>query len=179
MHVVYRTERLVLRRFTTEDVDALVELDSDPQVMRFITDGAPTPREQVVAEILPRFLSFDSAPDAHRGIGYFAACERATGEFIGWFTLKPGYFWPDELELGYRLRRAVWGRGLATEGTLALVAHTFDVLGESKVIATTMRENLASQRVMVKAGMQLECEFLEARWPGQDKRALKFSRPRR
>lgn len=175
MHVFLTTPRMVLRRFTHADTDALVELDSDPEVMRYITDGVPTSREQVVSEIMPRYMAMYDAPEAANGIGYFVACERETAGFLGWFTLKPGYYWKHELELGYRLRRDQWGRGLATEGTLALIAHVFDALGESKVIATTMRENTASRRVMEKSGMSFECEFLEERWPGFDKRAVKYA----
>lgn len=61
---------------------------------------------------------------------------------------------------------------MATKGALALMKQTFEVLGESKVIATAMRENLASRRVMEKAVMSFGREFLEERWPGEDTRAV-------
>ena len=113
--VVLETDRLVLRRFTRDDVDALVELDSDPEVTHFITNGAATPREEVEDDILPRFLWYYAT---YPGYGFWAVTEKATGEFIGWFHLRPNpdHPIPDEPELGYRLRRAAWGNGYATEG---------------------------------------------------------------
>src|SRR5918912_63352 len=110
MDAFVETERLLLRRFTDFDVDALVELDSDPEVMRYINGGRPTPREEIEREFLPRATR-------QRDTGAWAAIEKATGEFVGWFGLhetddRP----PNELELGYRIRRASWGKGYATEG---------------------------------------------------------------
>ena len=155
------------------DLDALVELDSDPEVMRWINGGRPTGREAWETTILPRWLAMNAASP---GRGWLVAVERsAPHAFVGWFHLKPGHCWPDELELGYRLRRVVWGRGLATEGSRALLAHAFERLGEAKVIATTMVHNIASRRVMEKVGMRAECEFDEERWTGGgSNRAVKF-----
>src|SRR5947209_2713450 len=123
MDVFLETERLVLRRFTPEDVDAVVELDSDPEVMRYITGGAPTPREEIEQEYLPSWLGYYAR---FAGLGFWAAQEKATGEFIGWFHFRPpdGHA-PDDVELGYRLRRAAWGKGYATEGARALIARGF------------------------------------------------------
>ena len=58
MDVFLETDRLVLRQFTAADLDNLVELDSDPDVMRYITGGRPTPREHVRDEVLPAFLAY-------------------------------------------------------------------------------------------------------------------------
>src|SRR5213078_1754478 len=95
------------------DVDALIELDSDPEVMRFLSGGAPTPPEVIVHEILPRFLARDPRfPD----LGFWAAEEKASGAFIGWVSLRSTCErTPRQVELGFRLRRAVWCRGYATE----------------------------------------------------------------
>ncbi|MEH1027914.1 GNAT family N-acetyltransferase [Micromonospora profundi] len=144
------TERLRLRRFTAADVDALVELDSDPEVMRFLTGGAATPLATVRDEQLPRLLG---QYDRHPGLGCWAGLDRATGEFVGWFALDPSAD-GDEAELGYRLRRATWGRGLATEGSRALVRHAFDVVGVRRVWAETMAVNDRSRRVLAKAGLR-------------------------
>ncbi|HRI10181.1 MAG TPA: GNAT family N-acetyltransferase, partial [Nannocystaceae bacterium] len=103
------TARLHLRRLRADDLDQLVALDADPEVMRFITGGQPNPRELYEAELLPRMLAWDDLP-----YGFLAAHE---GErFVGWFHLRPSVAEPAILELGYRLRREAWGRGLATEG---------------------------------------------------------------
>src|SRR6202521_4082986 len=100
--VFLETDRLVLRRFTEADADLLVELDSDPEVMRFITGGRTTPREEIENDFLPAFLSYYQRFD---GYGFWAAIEKASGAFIGWFHFRPAVGSAvDEPELGYRLR---------------------------------------------------------------------------
>jgi RimJ/RimL family protein N-acetyltransferase len=154
------TERLVLRRFTESDVDRLVELDSDPAVMRFLTGGRPTSRAVVRDEVLPKILGYY---EDHDGLGYWAAEEKSTGNFIGWFALEPTKG-PDNVELGYRLRRAAWGRGYATEGATALVHKAFTELGVQRVYAETMAVNTASRRVMTRAGLRYRRTF-HLSWP--------------
>ena len=79
MRVFLETERLVLRRFTEADVDNLVELDGDPEVMRYLTGGGTTPRAEIERDILPRFLGYY---ERHDGFGFWAALERASGDFL-------------------------------------------------------------------------------------------------
>ncbi|MGC3863258.1 GNAT family N-acetyltransferase [Micromonospora chersina] len=148
--VLLETARLRLRRLTMADVDDLVELDSDREVMRFLTNGRPTPADTVRNEQLPRLLA---RYDSHPGLGRWAALDRGTGEFLGWLALDPSDD-GSEGELGYRLRRAAWGRGLATEGSRALVRHAFDVVGVRRVWAETMAVNDRSRAVMVRAGLR-------------------------
>ncbi|MFI5274680.1 MAG: GNAT family N-acetyltransferase [Ktedonobacterales bacterium] len=147
------TERLVLRQFTTNDADLLFDLDSDPAVMRFLTGGTPTSREVIQQHILPAFLrSYERLP----GFGIWAAIEKASGDFLGWFGFRPpDGEGPDTVELGYRLRQATWGQGYATEGARALIRKGFTELGVRRVLATTYQDNRASRRVMEKAGMTL------------------------
>src|SRR6266567_6036468 len=86
MQVFLETVRLMLRRFTAADVDNLFDLDSDPDVMRFLTGGTPTPREVIQNNILPAFLrSYERFP----GFCVWAATEKASGEFLGWFSFQP------------------------------------------------------------------------------------------
>jgi RimJ/RimL family protein N-acetyltransferase len=153
MQIFLETDRLLLRRLTEADVDHLVELDSDPAVMRFLTGGAPTPRDVIEREILPRFLRSYESFD---GFGVWAAIEKATGDFLGWFSFHPSDgAGADEVALGYRLRQAAWGKGYATEGARALIRKGFTELGVQCVFATTYQDNLASRRVMEKAGLTL------------------------
>ena len=164
MDVFLETDRLVLRQFTAADLDNLVELDSDPDVMRYITGGRPTPREQVRDEVLPAFLAYY---ERFAGYGFWAAVEKATGQFIGWFHLRPPEGAnPDEPELGYRLLRSAWGKGYATEGSRALIRKGFTELGIQRVFAETMAVNAASRRVMEKAGLKLVRSFHQP-WPDQ------------
>jgi RimJ/RimL family protein N-acetyltransferase len=149
----FETRRLLLRRFAEADVDHLFALHNDPVVMRFINGGKPTPREEVEREYRERFA----------GDGYWAAVEKSTGEFLGWFGFNP----PGgngEFELGYRIERFAWGKGYATEGSRALIRKGFTELGVRRVFARTMTVNAASRRVMEKAGLAYVRTFHQE-WP--------------
>jgi RimJ/RimL family protein N-acetyltransferase len=155
------THRLVLRRFTPDDLDLLVELDSDPAVKRYIDNGAPVDRNEL-AEMLEWWLGWYERSERY---GFWAAVEKSTGRFVGWFHLRPGEgAGPEEPELGYRLRRDVWGRGYATEVSTALIDKAFAEFGVDRVYASTMAVNSASRRVMEKTGMHLVRTF-HADWP--------------
>lgn len=162
MQVFLETQRLVLRRFTMADVDDLVSLDADPNVMRFVTGGIPTARDEIENEVLPAFLAYY---ERFEGYGFWAAIEKLTGEFLGWFHFRPREgASADEAELGYRLRQSAWGRGYATEGSRALIRKGFTELGVRRVVAEAMAVNLASRRVMEKAGLRLVRTFHQP-WP--------------
>jgi RimJ/RimL family protein N-acetyltransferase len=163
MDVFLDTERMVLRRFTAADVENLVALDSDPDVMRFITGGRPTPRAEIEQEILPAWFAYYQR---YPGYGFWAAIEKSTGRFLGWFHLRPHpeHGHADEPELGYRLRRSAWGHGYAAEGARALIRKAFAELGAERVYAQTMAVNTASRRVMEKAGLKFVRAFHQP-WP--------------
>ena len=162
MRVFLETERLVLRRFTENDVDGLVELDGDPEVMRYVTGGRLTPREEIETEVLPAFLGYY---DRYAAFGFWAVVEKSSGETLGWFHFRPeSADRPDEVELGYRLRRSAWGKGYATEGARALVQKGFAELTVRRIYATTMVVNVASWRVMEKAGLRFVRTFHQP-WP--------------
>jgi RimJ/RimL family protein N-acetyltransferase len=162
MDVFVETKRLVLRRFTEDDADNLVELDGDSEVMRFINGGRPTPREEIEADVLPAFLRYYKR---FAGYGFWAAEEKTSRRFVGWFHLRPApESPPGEVELGYRLRRSAWGKGYATEGSHALIEKAFAELGVERVFATTMVVNVASRRVMDKAGLRF-VRIFHQEWP--------------
>jgi RimJ/RimL family protein N-acetyltransferase len=162
MQIFLETEHLVLRRFTEDDVDDLVELDSDPDVMHFINGGRPSSRQEIERDVLPMFLGYY---ERFAGYGFWAAVEKATGRFVGWFHFRPvPAAHPDEVELGYRLRKSAWGQGYATEGSRALIHKGFAELGVQRVVAFTMVVNVASRRVMEKAGLKFVRTFHQP-WP--------------
>ncbi|HEX9064300.1 MAG TPA: GNAT family N-acetyltransferase [Streptosporangiaceae bacterium] len=150
MRVHLRTGRLTIRRFTPADEDNLVALNSDPEVMRYITGGLAEPgRDQVRDEIIPFHLA---AYEQHPGFGTWAAEDSATGDFLGWFHLRPRRG-DGAIDLGYRLRRAAWGRGLATEGSVALIGKAFTEHDIDRIVAETLAVNLPSRRVLDKCGL--------------------------
>ena len=143
------TERLRLRRFTADDAELLVGLDSDPEVMRFLT-GRPTPRDEIVSVVLPGILKVYGE---HPELGTFAAEQKSDGAFIGWFGLQPTDE-PTTVDVGYRLNRRAWGKGYATEGTKALIDKAFAELGMDRVVADTMAVNHRSRAVMRRSGLR-------------------------
>ncbi len=158
MQVFLETERLVLRRFTMDDVDNLVELDSDPDVMRYINGGKPTPRDLIEDDHLPAFLEYYERGDRY---GFWAVVEKSTDAFLGWFHFRPPLDSSDNdvAELGYRLHKAAWGNGYATEGSRALIDKGFRELRVNRVVAMAYEENLASRRVLEKSGLVLVRTF--------------------
>jgi RimJ/RimL family protein N-acetyltransferase len=153
MHIILETPRLTMRRFTEDDVDNLFELNSDPEVMRHLTGGRPTPREEIRDRVIPFHLAVYKRFDR---LGTWAAESTATGEFLGWFHFRAG---PGDdvtnVDLGYRLHRSAWNKGYATEGSRALIDMGFTGLGVERVFAHTMTVNTASRRVMEKCGLTL------------------------
>nr|WP_255216155.1 GNAT family N-acetyltransferase [Pseudenhygromyxa sp. WMMC2535] len=149
-----------LRKLDAGDLDDLLELDSDPEVMRYISGGVPNTRRDYVGEgegegetktqgLLPRMLAW-SADDP---VGFYAALHE--GAFVGWFHLRPSIAeGEDALELGYRLHRAAWGRGLATEGARALATLAVDALGCPLLDGCAMPGNRASIAVLEKCGLR-------------------------
>ena len=153
MHPVLETPRLAMRQFTEDDVDNLFSLNSDPEVMRYLSGGRPTPREEIRDQIIPFHLRVYDQLDR---LGTWAAESAATGEFLGWFHFRPGHGTDiTDIDLGYRLRRPAWNKGYATEGSLALISMGFTVLGVERVFAHVMTANAASRRVLEKCGLTL------------------------
>lgn len=156
MKTLLETKRLRLRQFTPADANYLFRLDNDPEVMHYINGGTPTPREAIENDILPGFCHYD---ERFPGFGVWAAELKTTSKFLGWFSLRPTNQTNDEAALGYRLNRAAWGQGYATEGVQALIRQGFTAWGLQRIVATTYEENRASRRVMEKAGMMLVRRF--------------------
>ncbi|MEU4743647.1 GNAT family N-acetyltransferase [Actinosynnema sp. NPDC023658] len=149
--MIVETGRLVLRGFVESDVESLVWLLGEPRVMRYIEDGKPVSRADVERVVLPKVLAG----------GWWAAHEKASGAFVGWFELSPAG--PGAAELGYRLHPDFWGRGYATEGASALVEHG-RAIGLTRVVAFAMAVNTGSRRVLEKVGLRHVRTFHEE-WP--------------
>lgn len=168
MKILLETERLILRQFTKDDADNLFELDSDPDVVRFTPNAdQPTDYKVIQTQILPKFFAYY---EQYNGYGVWAAIEKSSQAFIGWFLFRPAvhasYFNlalanPSDIELGYRLRKAAWGKGYATVGTRSLIFKGFSELGTQRFVAVALAANVASIRVLEKAGLKLEKRFID------------------
>jgi RimJ/RimL family protein N-acetyltransferase len=149
MRLFLQTDRLLLRYADEDDVELLYELNSDPEVTRYLI-ARPLPRERIEADVLPNFLA---GPDG-AAPRYWIAVEKASGAAIGGFALDtPTDGPPGEGELGYRLKRSAWGKGYASEGARALIDTGFRDFGLDRIWGQTMAVNLGSRRVMEKAGL--------------------------
>lgn len=148
--IVFETERLICRRIEPEDLEPMLAIYGDAEAMRWVGDGQPITREQCV-----KWLEVTNNNYRVRGYGMFALVERGSRSVIGFCGLvHPGG--QEEAEIKYALARRYWGLGLATEAAAAMLEHASAVFGLRHVIATTAPENLASHKVLLKAGMVRE-----------------------
>lgn len=144
MTASFETTRLFLSPVRPADRENLLALERDPEVMRFLGGVGPAREDGAddgAGYLMPRGREDD----------VWAAVERSSGAFVGWFSLRRVR--EGVAELGYRLRRDAWGRGYASEGARALIARGFAEMGFERIVATTMALNAASRRVMEKAGL--------------------------
>ena len=146
------TRRLRLRRLRPSDEPDLIALDSDPDVMRYVGSpaGVKTP-EATEARARARILETERG--VNEPLGFWRVEARTDAVFLGVAALIR---MPDgqDVEVAYRLARAAWGRGIATEAAGALVAHALGTLGLPRLVAVTYPENRASQRVLDKLGFE-------------------------
>lgn len=153
MKIFAETQRLILREMLPSDVDGMFELDSDPEVHRYLGNKPVTTRTQVIDVI-----SFIRQQYIDNGIGRWAIIDKKTNEFMGWTGLKLvteltnhhiNYY-----DLGYRLLRKYWGKGIATETALISLEYAFDKLNADVVYAMADCENDGSNKVLKKAGLK-------------------------
>lgn len=150
------TERLVLRPFTGDDLEPYARINADPEVMRYIGDGAPRDRERTREGLEKSMRHWDE-----HGWGSFAVEIAETGELIGLAALAVPEFLPEILpvvEVGWRISRSRWGSGYAPEAARAAIDHAFDEIGLDRLVSCIHRDNAASRRVAEKLGMTLERE---------------------
>jgi RimJ/RimL family protein N-acetyltransferase len=146
--LIFETPRLVARHLEPADADAMHDVYGDAAAMRWVGDGEPLDRAGCV-----HWIEVTARNYALRGYGMSALVERASGRIVGFGGLvHPGG--QTEVELKYALRRDCWGRGFATEAAAGFLAYGAAAFGIRRVIATTAPDNLASHRVLLKAGMQ-------------------------
>jgi RimJ/RimL family protein N-acetyltransferase len=145
--ILIETPRLLLRKKVVEDAPFFLELNSNPLVVQYTGDG-PFANLQEAEDIVRYVINqYDK-----NGYGRLMVVEKETGNPIGWCGLKYHY---DTLEtdLGYRFLQTQWGKGFATEASLACVDYGFNILKLKRIIGNAMLENTASINVLKKVGM--------------------------
>ncbi len=140
------TERLIMRPLAESDVDDIFAMRSDAEIMRFI-------REPQVRDESFDWIKLVSARWHKDKLGFCALIEKETEDFLGWcgiWRLRE----TGEIEIGYAIDKAHWGRGYATEAAERFMQYAFEELNAEKLVAVARPENTASRRVMEKLGMQ-------------------------
>jgi RimJ/RimL family protein N-acetyltransferase len=145
------TQQLTLVPLADEHLDWEVELDSDPEVMRYLS-GRASRRDEVEAGHARRMAAAKKVD----GLGFWVGL--VDDEFVGWWTLQPahGPDQPDDpgvADLGYRLLRRQWRKGLASAGAAELVRYGFDDVGLDRIIAQTISINAGSRAAMERVGL--------------------------
>ena len=140
------TERLFLRKFNENDIDAVYAMRSDGDLMRFIREPQ-TDRAEAES-----WIELVSSRWETEKIGFCAVIEKSSGKFVGWcglWRLKE----TDETEIGYALIKDFRGRGFAVEASEAFLIYGFETLNLKEIVAVARPENRASRRVMERVGM--------------------------
>jgi RimJ/RimL family protein N-acetyltransferase len=154
-----QTDRIRLVPLSDEHLELEVELDSDPEVMRYLTGDGRT-RAQVEHAHGLRLATAQPVAALGFWVGF------VKDDFVGWWLLQPAGWGeealiPGQAELGYRLLRRYWGKGLATEGSREMMRHAFEDLEIQRVFALTMTVNERSRATMSSAGLQYVRTFYE------------------
>lgn len=146
--LVFRTERLTVRRWRDSDLESLLRVYGDAAAMLWVGDGGAITRDQCL-----EWLEVTRRNYLTRGYGMFALELRGESEVIGFAGIvHPGG--QAEAEIKYALARAHWGHGLATEVVIGLLSYGHGTHRLERIIATVAAENAASCRVLEKAGMR-------------------------
>jgi RimJ/RimL family protein N-acetyltransferase len=154
------TERLILRDFLETDQADLFEMDSDPEVHRYLGNRPVKTVDEIKTVIqMVRQQYIDNQ------IGRWIMVEKATGNVLGWAGLKyirqtmnsTSHFY----DVGYRLKQKHWGKGFASEAAQAALAYGFNQLNLTEIIGITAIENQASANILKKIGLQFINQFVE------------------
>lgn len=152
MNVLFSSARLYFREFTREDDELILDLNSDPEVTKYLheplttRENAKTVLEEI---ILPQYRLYNH--------GRWAVHLQENNEFIGWCGLKYRIE-KNEIDLGYRFKKKYWGFGYATEAGKRCVEYGFGNLHLKEIVAAAHTANIASQNVLTKLGFQLRGE---------------------
>lgn len=147
-----RTPRLLLRRWTDDDLVPLSEINADPEVMRWIGEGSTLDLDQTAEEIERWEDEWDD-----EGFGLFAVELLASGELIGAVGLSVPEWLPEVMpavEITWRLGRSFWGQGYASEAAQATLEFALQDRGLDRVVAINRAGNDESENVIRKLGME-------------------------
>ena len=147
---MFETERLIIRQFTFDDLEKLVELRSDEEVIRYLGG-----RRLQNAEAIAKRMRFYIDCYEKYGYGMCAMIWKETGEMIGWCGLQP-LEETGETEVGYGMIKEFWGKGIGFECARAWLEYAFTNTDATRIVAVADPANTGSWRIMEKCGMKYE-----------------------
>ncbi len=143
------TERLILRPFNLNDLDAFASICADPEVMRFIGNG-----KALETEATEELLGWIISQYEELGFGLLAVTLKEDNKLLGFCGLIRQIIDNEQhIELGYRLDRAFWGQGIATEAAQAMKDYAFNQLNITHLVSIIHVDNMASKQVAKKIGL--------------------------
>jgi [ribosomal protein S5]-alanine N-acetyltransferase len=153
MKIYAETPRLILREILPEDKYGFYDMDSNPEVVKYLGKITLKSEDEALAKInIIRQQYIDL------GIGRWAIIEKESNEFVGWTGLKLikeiRNNRTDYYDIGYRLRQKFWGKGYATESAIASLKYAFEVLGLMEIYGTADPENIGSNKILQKIGLK-------------------------
>jgi ribosomal-protein-alanine N-acetyltransferase len=159
MQIIFETPRLLLRKFTEDDAQLILQLNSNPEVVKYVHEPVLTNEEQAKKIIRDIIL-----PQYKNKLGRWAMFTKDKNEFIGWCGLK---FIADnnEIDLGYRLKQDHWYQGYATEAASHTLDYGFGKLNLQIITGKAHIDNIASINVLKKIGMQFKADEVEDNCP--------------
>jgi [ribosomal protein S5]-alanine N-acetyltransferase len=153
------TTRLILRDFSYDDIDDFFEMDSDPEVHKYLGQKPIQSKEETIKSI-----EFVQQQYINNNIGRWTIRDKKTNAYIGWAGLKfitsPINGYKNFYDIGYRLSKKQWGKGFATEAAKAALEYGFDVMRLTEIHGTAHVENIASQTILQKIGLEYVNQFL-------------------
>eukprot|EP01029_Cantina_marsupialis_P010415 TRINITY_DN2376_c0_g1_i2.p3 TRINITY_DN2376_c0_g1~~TRINITY_DN2376_c0_g1_i2.p3 ORF type:complete len:174 (-),score=12.89 TRINITY_DN2376_c0_g1_i2:5496-6017(-) len=158
MNIILETDRLYLREILPSDDERMFEMDSDPEVYKFLG-------RKPIRDIGQSRHMIESIQKQYKenGIGRWAIVEKESNQFIGWtgFKLEKEELngRSDYYDLRFRLLRKYWGKGYITEATKAAIEYAFEKLDIKEICSMTLVSNEKSQKVLHKLGFDLVEKF--------------------
>ena len=160
MNLILETDRLILRELKLSDAEAFFAMDNNPNVHKYLWNKPVQKIEETIEVIV-----FVRKQYVDNGIGRFAMISKETNEFVGWAGLK----YNTEIvnnkinfyDIGYRLDEKFWGKGYASEATFAWLKYAFETMKIKTMEAAAHTDNVASNKILQKIGMQMTEQYLE------------------
>jgi ribosomal-protein-alanine N-acetyltransferase len=160
MNLILETERLILREMLPSDAPSLFEMDCNPNVHQYLWN-----KPVVSIDEVDHYIELIRNQYLKNNIGRFVVILKETNELIGWAGLKYNTEMVNNkvnfYDIGYRLNENFWGKGYASEATFAWLDYGFKTMKIETMMAAAHTDNIASNRILQKIGMQITEQYLE------------------